>query len=84
VKASRLPSSAPSSTASARDTELELLRTEVELLQRRLAEDECGLVKVDERTLTQAEREARRKGAAGREDPCRLNADAPLRLSSRQ
>jgi len=81
---SRLSSPAPPSNAGVRDAELELLRTEVELLQRRLAEDECGLVKVDERTLTQAEREARRKGAAGREDPCRLNADAPLRLSSRQ
>jgi hypothetical protein len=81
---SRLPSSAPPPTRSVRDTELELLRSEVELLQRRVAEDECGLVRVDERTLTQSVREERRKNAAGREDPCRLNADAPLRLSSRQ
>ena len=81
---SRQPSSsAPSSTA-LRDTELELLRSEVELLQRRLAEDECGLVRIDERTLAPQARDARRKDAAGRDDPCRLNTDAPLRLSSRQ
>jgi hypothetical protein len=74
---------APNSSA-VRDAELQLLRSEVELLRRRLAEDECGLIKVDERTLTQQAREARRKGEAGREDPCRLDAAAPLRLSSRQ
>lgn len=81
---SRLQSSAPQTTRGARDVEVELLRSEVELLRRRVAEDECGLLRIDERTLTQAAREARRKDAAGREDPCRLNADAPLRLSPRQ
>jgi hypothetical protein len=81
---SRLSTPAPSTTQSVRDTELELLRSEVELLQRRMAEDECGLVRLDERTLAQSVREERRKNAAGREDPCRLNADAPLRLSARQ
>ena len=81
---SRLSSSAPSATRSVRDAETELLRSEVELLQRRVAEDECGLVRVDERTLAQTARDERRKNAAGREDPCRLNANAPLRLSSRQ
>lgn len=81
---SRLPSAAPPATRSVRDTELELLRSEVELLQHRVAEDECGLVRVDERTLAPSVREERRKNAAGRDDPCRLNADAPLRLSARQ
>ena len=81
---SRLATAAPPAATGLRDTELELLRSEVELLQRRLAEDECGLIRIDERTLTQSAREARRKGAEGREDPCRRNADAPLRLSSRQ
>jgi hypothetical protein len=78
--------SAPAAPTSnvARDAELQLLRSEVELLQRRVAEDECGLLKIDERTLTQQAREARRAAAAAREDPCRLNAAAPLRLSSRQ
>jgi hypothetical protein len=84
---SRLQTPAPSSSAALRDTELELLRSEVELLQRRVAEDECGLVRLDERTLAPQAREARRRdarSAADRDDPCRLSADAPLRLSARQ
>jgi hypothetical protein len=74
----------PGAGANVRDTELLLLRSEVEALRRRLAEDECGLIKVDERTLTPAAREARRKGVAAADDPCRLDADAALRLSSRR
>ena len=80
----RAQTTAPQPSASLRDTQIELLRSEVELLQRRLAEDECGLVRVDERTLTPQAREARRKDAAEKDDPCRLNFDAPLRLSSRR
>jgi hypothetical protein len=66
-----------------RDTEVSLLRAEAEVLRGRLAEVECGLAKVDERTLSAAAREARRKSGASASDPCRLNADAPLRLSAR-
>jgi hypothetical protein len=62
----------------ARDPEVGLLRAEVEALQRRLAQVECGLARVDERTLGAASREARRKSAAVAGDPCRLNVDAPL------
>jgi uncharacterized protein with PIN domain len=65
------------------DPEVGQLRAEVESLRQRLAEIECGLVKVDERTLTPAAREARRKYARNAGDPCRLNADSPLRLSAR-
>jgi hypothetical protein len=64
----------------ARDPEVGLLRSEVEALRGRLAEVECGLTRVDERTLGASAREARRKSGAGAGDPCRLNADAPLRL----
>jgi hypothetical protein len=64
----------------ARDPEVGPLRSEVEALRLRLAEVECGLTRVDERTLTA---EARRRSSAGAGDPCRLNADAPLRLPSR-
>jgi hypothetical protein len=67
----------------ARDPEVGLLRVEVETLRRRLAEVECGLARVDERTLSAAVREARRKAEAGTGDPCRLNAGAPLRLPAR-
>jgi len=60
------------------DDEVRLLRSEIDLLQRRLTDVECGLAKVDERTLTPAMR-ATRKRAAG-DDPCRLNFDSPLRV----
>ncbi|HEV2764447.1 MAG TPA: hypothetical protein VGV38_15820 [Pyrinomonadaceae bacterium] len=63
----------------ARDPEVALLRADVDAMRRRLAEVECALARVDERTLTAAARKAR--GEPG--DPCRLNADAPLRLPGR-
>ena len=56
-----------------------LVRTELQNLQVRLMEDECGLAKLDERTLSPAAREARRKGAPGN-DPCRANFELPVRL----
>ena len=67
----------------AQDPEVGLLRAEVETLRLRLTEVECGLARVDERTLTPAMKEARRKSTGGSGDPCRLNAEAPLRLSAR-
>jgi hypothetical protein len=75
---------AGSTTARAeRDPEVGMLRAEAESLRRRLAEIECGLVRVDERTLTPAAREARRNSTGAAVDPCRLNAGAPLRLPTR-
>lgn len=59
-----------------------LLRTELQNLQVRLIEDECGLAKLDERTLSPAARDARRKGAVGN-DPCRMNFELPVRLRDR-
>lgn len=64
-----------------RTIEINLLRSEIETLQRRLAEAECGLLKLDERTLSPAAREARRRAATT--DPCRLSADSPIKLSTR-
>jgi len=60
------------------------LRLEVQALQRRLIEDECGLAKLDERTLSAPVRDARRKSGENRSDPCRLNAETPLRLPDRR
>jgi hypothetical protein len=77
----RLSINAPGPARGARDPEMVLLRGEVEALRKGLAEIRCGLVRVDERTLTPAAREARRKGATDGADPCRLNASAPLRFS---
>jgi hypothetical protein len=67
----------------ARDPEVALLRSEVEALRLRLAEAECGLARVDERTLSAAAKQAREKSVGGAGDPCRLNADTPVRLPSR-
>jgi hypothetical protein len=55
------------------------LRLEVQALTNRLAEHECALGKLDERTLSPAMRATRRKSAGGN-DPCRQNADAPIQL----
>lgn len=77
----RLPSAAAGRGAS--DPQVALLRAEVDALRRQLAEVECGLAKVDERTLAPAAREARRKSGPETTDPCRLDANAPLRLPTR-
>ena len=59
-----------------------LLRSQVQLLQRRVAEDECALAKLDERTLSPAARASRRSSRAT--DECRINVDAPLTLPDRR
>ena len=58
------------------------LRLEVQALQDRLAQHECALAKLDERTLSAAMRAARRKSGPAANDPCRLNSDTPVQLSS--
>jgi outer membrane lipopolysaccharide assembly protein LptE/RlpB len=58
------------------------LRLELQALQQRVAEHECALAKLDERTLSAAMRAARRKSGSGANDPCRLNVDTPVQLSS--
>jgi hypothetical protein len=66
-----------------RNPELIGLRSEVDTFNRRLIEIECGLMKLDERTSTPATREALKRLGDSGTDPCRLNAAAPVRLSSR-
>jgi predicted RNase H-like nuclease (RuvC/YqgF family) len=73
----------PVSQPSTRDQEINLLRGEIQTLQLRLNEIECGLVKIDERTTTSSIREARKSAGAKTVDPCRLNPATPLRLSTR-
>lgn len=63
--------------------DLSLVRSQLQTLQVHLMEHECALAKLDERTLTAAMREARRKSGAS-SDPCRLNAETPLRLPDRR
>jgi uncharacterized protein YlxW (UPF0749 family) len=66
------------SQPSTSDRELSLLREEIQRLSLRMAEVECGLIKLDERTTPAA----RRNAAAKSNDPCRLNPDTPMRLST--
>lgn len=63
---------------------VDLLRSEVETLRNRVRELECGLVRVDERTLSPAAREGRRRAGSQFNDPCRLNPHTPVQLSTRQ
>lgn len=74
--------SLPSRQGSQQD--LSLLTTTIQTLQLRLAEDECGLAKLDERTLSPAMRQARQRSSGTRTDPCRLSVETPLRLPERQ
>ena len=69
-------------TPNVRDSETERLRSEILLLERRVREVECGVVKLDERTLSPTARESRRAEGQGA-DPCRLRPETPLQLSNR-
>ena len=66
-----------------RDPEIDQLRGQVELLNARVRELECGLLRMDERTLSATAKEARRRAGAQPKEPCRLDPDAPVRLSAR-
>jgi hypothetical protein len=79
-QSSRVPTITPS-VSSGDESESRLLRAEIETLRLRLAEAECALVKLDERTLSAEERQARKK--TGGDDRCRLNSGTALRLSAR-
>ena len=57
------------------------LQADLQMLQRRIIDDECSLAKLDERTLAPAMRDARRK--SGTTDPCRNSYESPLRLPER-
>jgi hypothetical protein len=62
-------------------TDWALLRSEFQALQQRVAEHECALAKLDERTLAPNARAARRRTDTP-SDPCRANFDTPIRLPS--
>lgn len=65
-----------------RDPESSLLRTEVEILKGRVRELECGVVHLDERTLSLTAKEARKRVKVQVPDPCRLNPEEPIQLST--
>jgi len=64
--------------------EVALLTSTIQTLQLRLAEDECALAKLDERTLSPAMRQSRQRSSGARTERCRLSADTPLHLPERQ
>lgn len=68
------------STPDTNDREITLLSQEIQRLQLRMTELECGLVKLDERTLPAS---ARRPGDQRSTDPCRATPNTQLRLSAR-
>lgn len=77
----RRPSVAPTLPVINNDTEIQFLRSQVEALRQRLGEVECGLLRVDERTL--GRNSGPRKGAAPASDPCRQDTGSPVKLSVR-
>lgn len=60
--------------------ELNLIRSEMTVLASRIKLLECGVVQLDERTLPERTREARRKSGLQSSDSCRLNPDMPLQF----
>jgi chlorite dismutase len=76
-------SATTSDSASSRQTEIRLLRSQIDALQLRAAEIECGLIRLDERTLSNTSRQAERKSGAGKSDICRQTPNVPLQLSAR-
>lgn len=78
---SRFPAAMPDLSAG-RDTELRLLRLQVETLQSRIAETECGLAKLDERTLGNTARQQRKSGAENN-DICRQSPNTPIQITAR-
>ncbi|HEY2867633.1 MAG TPA: hypothetical protein VGJ02_11125 [Pyrinomonadaceae bacterium] len=61
--------------------QMDTMRADIDSLRVRTGELECAVLKLDERTLTAAERAARRRG--GSSEPCRANTAAPVTLSAR-
>lgn len=70
-------------STSQRDLEVELLQRRIEMLQEQISEIQCGLAKLDERTLPATVRDARKRSGGLGTEPCRLNSDMPLQLSTR-
>jgi len=75
----RLPSSSPPTDN--RQQEIVLLQNEVNGLRVRLGEAECGLLKLDERTLPAARRLGSRPGNGS--DKCRQDWSSPVYLTAR-
>ena len=65
-----------SSQPTGSSAEVQQLRIELDLLRSKVAEVECALAKLDERTLTTGKPKVR----AGVKDPCRLDPQTPIEI----
>lgn len=73
-----MPQPAEPPPAAGQNMEMRLLQSEIDLVRSRLRLVECGVVRLDERTLSERAREARKKAGAQLSDSCRVNAETPL------
>jgi hypothetical protein len=71
----RLQTALPRSSSTS-DAEFSLIRNEIQTLNNRVSDAECGLLKLDQRT-------APARAATKPNDPCRLNPTQPVQLQSR-
>jgi TolA-binding protein len=77
----RYPTSSLPNLSESNDVELRLIRTQLETLNLRMAEVECGVAGLDERTLTPIAKQQRKTGTPT--DPCRQTPNVPIQLSAR-
>lgn len=68
-------------TQPARNYDTELLRSELEILKSRLREVHCGVEHLDERTLSAAAKETRKRSSGQPQDPCRQFPETPVQLT---
>ena len=82
LETSSNPNSISPQIRNTNDVELQFLRTQIDGLRTRVGELECGILRVDERTLSAAARGSRRR-SAGNTEPCRQDPAKALELSAR-
>jgi hypothetical protein len=76
----RRPSTINSTLSDPQAVEIQSLRTQIESLRTRIGELECGLLRVDERTLPTTRTT---RGNLLAQDPCRREPNFPVKLSVR-
>ena len=77
------PASVTPQILNSNDTEIQFLRSQLDGIRTRIGEVECGLLRVDERTLTAASRAARVAGGPKESDKCRATSANAVQLSAR-
>lgn len=80
VEAQAMSSQRSAPSQPGRDPETSMLRSEVELLKVRVRDLECGLLHIDERTLSASVKEIRKRTGSQPMESCRLNPETPVQL----